>query len=180
MFGTAVVDRAVRYRNREGRAAVQETRGAVHFCDSSAVCGGNNHRDRRLFGVIIGFFSPPPQDTQSQTRPMFGQVGSVYLTRANRCVNLLVNLSVYTKVMWDIYSILLSCIMSDSYLKTRPSFLSFLKILLKVLQRSFYRTFRGKKDDFQRTKAIAGSLSRARVPGVVRAVRAYPRGGRPV
>ena len=70
MFGTAVVDRAVRYRNREGRAAVQETRGAVHFCDSSAVCGGNNHRDRRLFGVIIGFFSPPPQDTQSQTRPL--------------------------------------------------------------------------------------------------------------
>lgn len=69
MFGTTVTHRAVRYVYRGARAAVPKTQVLVHLCSSDAVCGEKNHRTVGAFGAIIGLFSPPPQETWSQTRP---------------------------------------------------------------------------------------------------------------
>jgi len=53
------------------RAAVPKTQTLVHLCSSDAVCGEKNHHTVEAFGTILGLFSPPPQETWSQTRPKF-------------------------------------------------------------------------------------------------------------
>jgi len=69
VFGTAVTHRAVRYVYRGARAAVPKTQVLVYLCSFDAVCEENNHRTVGAIGVIVGLFSPPPQETRSQTRP---------------------------------------------------------------------------------------------------------------
>ena len=74
VFGTAVTHHVVRYMYRGARAAVPKTQALVHLCSSDAVCGEKNHRTVGAFGTILGLFSPPPQETRSQTRPIYGVI----------------------------------------------------------------------------------------------------------
>ena len=70
VFGTAVTHRAVRYMYRGARAVVPKTQKPVNLCCFDAVCEEKNHRTVGAFGTILGLFSPLPQETWSQTRPI--------------------------------------------------------------------------------------------------------------